>query len=374
MTSSERQLEEELIAKLKELKYRYREDVHDRATLEANFRDQFQQLNRVKLTDEEFQRLLEEIITPDVFTAAQTVVDRKDLDRQTRKEFKRFQEGCVEANTNTGFLVQRLISDDAADKVIVCTVQRLGLALEENSKRNKSREKRGLATYVDQLEALRDKHTVFIFDECHRSQFGDNHQAIKEFFPQAQILGFTGTPIFEANASTQQISGEEKTLKTTQDLFQPCLHEYTITHAIEDYNVLRFHVDYYKPDSSLSPPKQGETLTKRAIVDAILAKHDIATAERKFNVILAGLGYVRQIRQWRRQGYHISLFFLRLPNAVTAIARVAERVRQGGHDISGAVIRRRFAAGLKNLEQVYRAEVHAWAVYDNVGQEPILLQ
>jgi len=229
MTSSERQLEEELIAKLKELKYRYREDVHDRATLEANFRDQFQQLNRVKLTDEEFQRLLEEIITPDVFTAAQTVVDRKDLDRQTRKEFKRFQEGCVEANTNTGFLVQRLISDDAADKVIVCTVQRLGLALDENSKRNKSREKRGLATYVDQLEALRDKHTVFIFDECHRSQFGDNHQAIKEFFPQAQILGFTGTPIFEANASTQQISGEEKTLKTTQDLFQPCLHEYTIT-------------------------------------------------------------------------------------------------------------------------------------------------
>lgn len=214
------------------------------------------------------------------------VVDRKDLDRQTREEFNRFQEGCVEANTNTGALVQRLVSDDAADKVIVCTIQKLGLALDENSKRNKSREKRGLATYTDQLEALRDKRMVFIFDECHRSQFGDNHQAIKEFFPKAQLFGFTGTPIFEANASYKQISGEEKTLKTTQDLFQQSLHEYTITHAIEDRNVLRFHVDYYKPDGK-SPPKQGETLAKRAIVDAILAKHAAATGGRKFNAILA---------------------------------------------------------------------------------------
>lgn len=89
---------------------------------------------------------------------------------------------------------------------------------------------------------------------------------------------------------------------------------------------------------------------------------------------LAGLGYVRQIRQWRRQGYHVSLFFLSLPDAETAIARVAERVRQGGHNIPEAVIRRRFAAGLKNLEQSYKAEVDAWAVYDNVGEEPLLLQ
>ena len=520
MTTTERELEEELISKLKELKYSYRDDIRDRASLEANFREKFQQLNRVKLTDEEFVRLLEEIVTPDVFTAAQTlrsrnsftredgtplnytlvniddwcknsfevgnqlrintdyshhrfdvvllinglpvvqielktlginprraieqiveykndpgngftrtllcfmqvfvvsnrdstyyfannnarhfsfnaderflpvyqyaaadnakivaldefadaflskctlgqmisrymvlvaseqkllmmrpyqiyavknivkcidensgngyvwhttgsgktltsfkastllkanpaiekclfVVDRKDLDRQTREEFNRFQEGCVEQNTNTGALVRRMLSDDGADKVIVCTIQKLGLALDENSKRNKSRDKRGLATYTDQLQALRDKRMVFIFDECHRSQFGDNHQAIKEFFPKAQLFGFTGTPIFEANASVKQISGEEKTLKTTQDLFQQALHEYTITHAIEDRNVLRFHVDYYKPDgqnSSSPPPKQGETLAKRAIVDAILAKHDTATGGRKFNTILA---------------------------------------------------------------------------------------
>lgn len=214
------------------------------------------------------------------------VVDRKDLDRQTREEFNRFQEGCVEANTNTGALVQRLISDDAADKVIVCTIQKLGLALDENSRRNKSREKRGLATYTDQLEALRDKRIVFIFDECHRSQFGDNHQAIKGFFPKAQLFGFTGTPIFEDNASYKQISGEEKTLKTTQDLFQQSLHEYTISDAIEDRNVLKFHVDYYKPDGT-KPPKPGEPLAKRAIVDAILAKHDAATGGRKFNAIFA---------------------------------------------------------------------------------------
>ncbi|MDO3620593.1 type I restriction endonuclease subunit R [Ralstonia pseudosolanacearum] len=214
------------------------------------------------------------------------VVDRKDLDRQTREEFNRFQEGCVEENTNTGTLVHRLLSDDAADKVIVCTIQKLGLALDENSKRNKGREKKGLSTYTDLLEPLRDKRIVFIFDECHRSQFGENHQAIKEFFPKAQLFGFTGTPIFDANATYKRIEGDVQTLKTTEDLFQKSLHEYTITHAIEDRNVLRFHVDYYKPDGK-NAPKPGEMLAKRAVADAILAKHDAATGRRKFNAILA---------------------------------------------------------------------------------------
>ncbi|MFT3789560.1 MAG: type I restriction endonuclease subunit R [Rudaea sp.] len=214
------------------------------------------------------------------------VVDRKDLDRQTREEFNRFQEGCVEENTNTGTLVRRMLSDDAADKVIVCTIQKLGLALDETSKRNKSRERRGQASHAEQLEALRDKRIVFIFDECHRSQFGENHQAIKDFFPKAQLFGFTGTPIFEQNASTKRIEGDEQTLKTTEDLFQQSLHEYTITHAIEDRNVLRFHVDYYKPDGKHAP-KAGETLAKRAVVEAILAKHDAATGGRRFNAILA---------------------------------------------------------------------------------------
>lgn len=214
------------------------------------------------------------------------VVDRKDLDRQTREEFNRFQEGCVEENTNTGALVRRLLSDDYADKVIVTTIQKLGLALDENSKRNKQRKKNDLKTYKEQLEPLSDKRIVFIFDECHRSQFGDNHEAIKTFFPKAQLFGFTGTPIFEKNATAKQFEGEEGQFKTTEDLFQKQLHAYTITHAIEDANVLRFHVDYYKPEGK-NPPKPGEALAKRAVIEAILAKHDTATAARRFNAVLA---------------------------------------------------------------------------------------
>jgi type I restriction enzyme R subunit len=204
------------------------------------------------------------------------VVDRKDLDRQTREEFNKFQEGCVEENTNTETLVRRLLSDDYADKVIVTTIQKLGLALDGSNKKN----------YKERLEPLRNQRMVFIFDECHRSQFGENHKAIKEFFSNAQLFGFTGTPIFEDNASYQQIEGQQASFKTTADIFQQQLHAYTITHAIEDRNVLRFHVDYYKPDGKGSP-KPGEPLAKPAVIDAIIAKHDAATNSRKFNAVLA---------------------------------------------------------------------------------------
>lgn len=208
------------------------------------------------------------------------VVDRKDLDRQTREEFNRFQEGCVEENTNTAALVSRLLSEDYADKVIVTTIQKLGLALDETYKKN----------YKVQLEPLRNKRIVFIFDECHRSQFGDNHKAIKEFFPNAQLFGFTGTPIFEENAAAQKIEDEQASMKTTEDLFQKQLHAYTISHAIEDGNVLRFHVDYFKPESQdpKAPlPKKGEGLAKEAVIDVILNKHDAATGRRRFNALFA---------------------------------------------------------------------------------------
>lgn len=233
------------------------------------------------------------------------VVDRKDLDRQTREEFNRFQEGCVEENTNTGALVRRLLSDDYADKVIVTTIQKLGLALDESSKRNKQRARNGQATYKEQLEALKDERIVFIFDECHRSQFGDNHKAIKAFFPKAQLFGFTGTPIFKDNATVARIASKagmedaEKTLVTTQDLFQKQLHAYTITHAIEDGNVLRFHIDYFKPklDDKKETKGGGKASSKdrepkppypkAAIANEILSKHDAATGGRRFNAILA---------------------------------------------------------------------------------------
>lgn len=145
------------------------------------------------------------------------VVDRKDLDRQTREEFNRFQEGCVEENTNTSTLVRRLLSDDYADKVIVTTIQKLGLALDDNSKRNQQQKKDGRLSYKEQLAPLQDKRIVFIFDECHRSQFGDNHKAIKAFFPKAQLFGFTGTPIFEDNASQEPKTGAKQRLESVMD-------------------------------------------------------------------------------------------------------------------------------------------------------------
>ncbi|HEY9168922.1 MAG TPA: type I restriction endonuclease subunit R [Lutibacter sp.] len=204
------------------------------------------------------------------------VVDRKDLDRQTREEFNKFQEGSVEENTNTETLVRRLLSTDYADKVIVTTIQKLGLALDGTQKKN----------YKERLEPLSKKRMVFIFDECHRSQFGDNHKAIKEFFPNAQLFGFTGTPIFSENATYQIREGEEASYKTTEDIFQKCLHAYTITHAIDDRNVLKFHIDYFKGKGT-HQAKPGEQIAQQAVVEAILDKHHSATNSRRFNAVLA---------------------------------------------------------------------------------------
>ena len=204
------------------------------------------------------------------------VVDRKDLDRQTREEFNKFQEGSVEENTNTETLVRRLLSTDYADKVIVCTIQKLGLALDGTNTKN----------YKERLEPLSKKRVVFIFDECHRSQFGDNHKAIKEFFQNAQLFGFTGTPIFDENANYTQINGEEKSYKTTRDIFQNELPKYTITHAIEDKNVLKFHIDYFKGKGTQTA-KPGEPIAQQAVVEAIFDKHNAATNNRRFNAILA---------------------------------------------------------------------------------------
>ncbi|MBK6497391.1 MAG: type I restriction endonuclease subunit R [Saprospiraceae bacterium] len=204
------------------------------------------------------------------------VVDRKDLDRQTREEFNKFQEGSVEENTNTETLVRRLLSTDYADKVIVCTIQKLGLALDSNNTKN----------YKERLESLKNKRIVFIFDECHRSQFGENHKAITAFFPNAQLFGFTGTPIFDENATYQIREGEEGSYKITQDIFEKQLHAYTITHAIDDKNVLRFHIDYYKGKGKIQT-KPGEAIAQQAVVEAILDKHDAATNSRRFNAVLA---------------------------------------------------------------------------------------
>lgn len=202
------------------------------------------------------------------------VVDRKDLDRQTREEFNKFQDGCVEQNTNTETLVKRMLSEDYANKVIVTTIQKLGLALDESHKKN----------YKERLKPLSNKRVVFIFDECHRSQFGENHKAIKEFFPNAQLFGFTGTPIFDENSTYNIREGEQASYKTTKDVFQKQLHAYTITHAIDDKNVLRFHIDYYKEKEN---KKVSQELSQQAVVEEILKKHIDATNQRRFNAVFA---------------------------------------------------------------------------------------
>lgn len=204
------------------------------------------------------------------------VVDRKDLDKQTRDEFNKFQEGCVEQNANTAALVSRLESTDYADKVIVTTIQKLGIALDPTNK-NK---------FHQRLERLRDKRIVFIFDECHRSQFGENHAAIRNFFPKAQLFGFTGTPIFEENSSYTRINGQQAEYVTTKDIFQKCLHQYTITNAITDNNVLRFKVEHYGNTDADGNPI-NEPLNIWQIVKHILDNHDTLTANRRFNALLA---------------------------------------------------------------------------------------
>jgi type I restriction enzyme R subunit len=184
-------------------------------------------------------------------------------------------------------LVRRLTSDDYKDKVIVTTIQKLGLALDEDSRRNQEKKKKGELTFKERLEKLREKRMEIIFDECHRSQFGDNHDAIKAFFPKAQLFGFTGTPIFEGNSTYKQIDGTVGSYRTTKDVFQQELHAYTITNAIDDGNVLRFHIDYFKPEDDKAAAKVSSKEYKQAVAEAILSKHDASTYNRRYNAIFA---------------------------------------------------------------------------------------
>lgn len=202
------------------------------------------------------------------------VVDRKDLDKQTREEFNKFQKDCVEENTNTGELVRRMLSDEYKDKIIVTTIQKLGLALDKKNQR------------LDKLrERFAGQRVVFIFDECHRSQFGEYHRAIRDFFPRAQLFGFTGTPIFAENATRTKIEGREASALTTEDIFQKPLHTYAITHAIEDKSVLPFDVSFYRlqRDGSFDTGN----VPKEVIVEKILEVHDKVSDNRRFNALFA---------------------------------------------------------------------------------------
>lgn len=151
------------------------------------------------------------------------VVDRRDLDYQTTKEFNNFSGGSVDGTDNTKALVKQF-GDDT--KLIVTTIQKLNNAI-------------GGERYASVMEKLKYKKIVFIFDECHRSQFGETHSRIVKFFNNHQLFGFTGTPIFADNAVKNELGK-----RTTKELFGDCLHKYVITDAIKDENVLKFSIEY----------------------------------------------------------------------------------------------------------------------------------
>lgn len=208
------------------------------------------------------------------------VVDRRDLDYQTAQEFNAFSEGSVDSTDNTRKLVEQL--NDPGCKLIVTTIQKLNTAI--NQRR-----------YQTKLKSLRDKRVVFNFDECHRSQFGDTHQRICDFFNQRQMFGFTGTPIFEENAIKTRVG-----MKTTNHLFGACLHKYIITDAIKDGNVLRFSVDYRKVkavfDGTEVEAKNRKLLNDKhylssekriqKVVNDVLSVHDNKTHERSYTAMM----------------------------------------------------------------------------------------
>ncbi len=208
------------------------------------------------------------------------VVDRRDLDYQTTKEFNSFSKGSVDGTDNTRKLVKQF-SDDT--KLIVTTIQKLNTAISKKQ-------------HLKSMEAVRDERIIFIFDECHRSQFGETHARITGYFRNFQMFGFTGTPIFADNAF-KNIQGK----RTTKDLFGECLHKYVITDAIRDENVLKFSIEYvgkYKDRKSANDidiqveaidveelMESEQRLEK--IVDYIIAYHPAKTHNKSFTGLFA---------------------------------------------------------------------------------------
>jgi type I restriction enzyme R subunit len=208
------------------------------------------------------------------------VVDRKDLDYQTIKEFNSFAQGSIDGTDSTRALVKQFA--DPNTKLIVTTIQKLNGAIVKD-------------IHLKSMESLRNKKIVFIFDECHRSQFGETHKRITAFFNNYQMFGFTGTPIFADNASQNALGR-----RTTAELFDECLHKYVITDAIKDENVLKFSVEYVgkykqKEDSQNNLDIDVEDIDRKEllesdqrldkITDYIIANHDKKTHSREFTAM-----------------------------------------------------------------------------------------
>lgn len=183
------------------------------------------------------------------------VVDRKDLDYQTIKEYDRFEKGAANSNKNTAILQKQL--EDDTSSIIVTTIQKLDVFVQKNKDHE-----------------VYDKHIVLIFDECHRSQFGDMHTRIVKYFKNYHIFGFTGTPIFALNAGT----GSHPDLRTTEQAFGDKLHTYTIVDAINDGNVLPFRIDY------INTVKKKDGMTDKQVA-AINTEEVLEGHERVANIV-----------------------------------------------------------------------------------------
>ena len=201
------------------------------------------------------------------------VVDRRDLDLQTNKEFNSFCDGCVNTTKHTGALIKNLTTDSKG-KLVTTTIQKLSKAVKTSGDKAK-------------LQKIKDKNIILIYDECHRSQFGEMHQSITDFFTNALSFGFTGTPIFARNSDGA---------RTTKDIFGKKLHEYVIKDAIADNNVLGFSVDYYggaklktEIDKDVTKINTKEFLESdkrlNQIVDHIIESYDRKTRNREFNAM-----------------------------------------------------------------------------------------
>lgn len=204
------------------------------------------------------------------------LVDRKDLDKQTLDEFNKFKPGCVDLTNNTDKLIEQM--KDSTKDLIVTTIQKMANAC-SNSK------------YAPILEKYKDLKTVFIIDECHRSQFGDMHRQISKTFTNAQYFGFTGTPRFKENPSQDG--------RSTADIFEKCLHTYLIKDAIKDGNVLGFSVDYMKFVDYNSNQTEEDVMVEgidteevfmaddrvRLIAQDIIDHHNTKTRDKKYNAI-----------------------------------------------------------------------------------------
>lgn len=187
------------------------------------------------------------------------VVDRHDLDTQTKSEYEAFEPGAVDGTDNTYQLIKKL---SGSSKILITTIQKLNCAVTRDY-------------YNKHIQSVRDKKVVMIFDECHRSHFGDCHKNIVNFFHNLQIFGFTGTPIFVENAKQDH---------TTTEIFGECLHKYLIKDAIADENVLGFLVEYYKGDSSIDLMAEARM---QEIAQFILNNYSKSTFDGEFNALFA---------------------------------------------------------------------------------------